>query len=68
VCHECVRRRSRFSDNPEVDAAVRELIGRFERDPWANPVHADKTVSGVKAVIAMGWGKRAADDVRITVH
>jgi hypothetical protein len=67
-CHECVRRRSRYSDNPEVHEAVRELISRFERDPWSNPEHANHTVAGVVATIACGWGKRAAESVRITVH
>jgi hypothetical protein len=67
-CHECVRRRSRYSDIPEIDAAVRELASRFERDPWANPVHADKTVAGIRNIIRVGWGKRAADGVRIVVH
>jgi hypothetical protein len=66
-CPPC-RYAREFSDNPEVDAAVRELIGRFERDPWANPAHADKTVDGIRAIIRVGWNKREADGVRITVH
>ena len=67
-CPECRHMREAYSDHPEVNAAVRELMHRFERDVYSNPEHAEKTVAGIRAIIATGWGKRWADDVRLTVH
>jgi hypothetical protein len=67
-CPQCRTRRAGYSDDPEINAAVRELVSRFERDPWSNPEHCNHTILGVKAVIAVGWSKRAAEGVRITVH
>jgi hypothetical protein len=67
-CPECRHMREAYSDHPEVNAAVHEMMLRFEADPWSNPPFAHATVAGIRAVIKVGWGKRWADDVRLTVH
>jgi hypothetical protein len=67
---ECVpcRYANEFSDDPEVDVAVRALIRSFNENPFSRVPHQDKTISGIRRAIAHGWGKAAARHIRITVH
>jgi hypothetical protein len=64
-CPDC---RDWYSDHPDIHACVEALVCDFSANAWSRVPHADKTVAGVRAVIATGFGKRAANAVRITVH
>jgi hypothetical protein len=66
-CPECLPALSLFSDNPQVHAAVAALVRDFSGNAFSRVPHAD-TVDGIRAVIATGFGKRAAQGVRIRVH
>jgi hypothetical protein len=64
-CPDC---RDWHHDNPDVHACVAALVCDFSANAFCRVPHQDKTIDGIRAVIRTGFGPRAANAVRITVH